>query len=89
MNTEEKINLPKKPDQNVNVRSTFKINSDLTVKGFSEKTEWVPEIDNSYIFDEKTTLSILAISGTHSVFSLKPLTVKSEFILKVDLTLTF
>ena len=60
MNTEEKINLPKKPDQKVNVRSTFKINSDLTVKGFSEKTEWVPEIDNSYIFDEKTTLSILA-----------------------------
>ena len=60
MNTEEKINLPKKPDQKVDVRSTFKINSDLTVKGFSEKTEWVPEIDNSYIFDEKTTLSILA-----------------------------
>ncbi len=51
MNTEEKINLPKKPDQKVDVRSTFKINSDLTVKGFSEKTEWVPEIDNSYIFD--------------------------------------
>ena len=60
MNTEEKINLPKKPDQKVDVRSTFKINSDLTIKGFSEKTEWVPEIDNSYIFDEKTTLSILA-----------------------------
>ena len=60
MNTEEKINLPKKPNQKINVRSTFKINSDLTVKGFSEKTEWVPEIDNSYIFDEKTTLSILA-----------------------------
>ena len=53
MNTEEKINLPKKPDQKIDVRSTFKINSDLTVKGFSEKTEWVPEIDNSYIFDEK------------------------------------
>ena len=60
MNTEEKINLPKKPDQKIDVKSTFKINSDLTVKGFSEKTEWVPEIDNSYIFDEKTTLSILA-----------------------------
>jgi cobaltochelatase CobS len=60
MNTEEKINLPKKPDQKIDVRSTFKINSDLTVKCFSEKTEWVPEIDNSYIFDEKTTLSILA-----------------------------
>ena len=28
----------------------------MTVKGFSEKTEWVPEIDNSYIFDEKTFL---------------------------------
>ena len=60
MNTEEKINLPKKPDQKLDVRLTFKINSDLTIKGFSEKTEWVPEIDNSYIFDERTTLSILA-----------------------------
>jgi len=60
MNTEEKINLPRKPDKKVDVRSTFKINSELTVKAFSDKTEWVPDIDNSYIFDKKTTLSILA-----------------------------
>jgi cobaltochelatase CobS len=30
------------------------------VKGYKEKTEWVPEVDNSYIFDKETTLSILA-----------------------------
>ena len=60
MNTEEKINLPRRPDKKVDVRSTFKINSELTVKAFSDKTEWVPDIDNSYIFDKKTTLSILA-----------------------------
>ena len=56
MNTEEK--LIKSCDQKVDVRSTFKINSDLTVKGFV-KTEWVRN-RYSYIFDEKTTPSIRA-----------------------------
>jgi cobaltochelatase CobS len=32
----------------------------MTAKGFEEKTEWVPEIDEGYIFDKDTTLSILA-----------------------------
>ena len=32
----------------------------MSVKGFEEKTEWVPEIDDGYIFDKETTLSILA-----------------------------
>jgi cobaltochelatase CobS len=32
----------------------------MTAKGFKEKTEWVPEIDEGYIFDKDTTLSILA-----------------------------
>ncbi|MDA9146704.1 AAA family ATPase, partial [Gammaproteobacteria bacterium] len=32
----------------------------ISVKGFEEKTEWVPEIDDGYIFDKETTLSILA-----------------------------
>jgi cobaltochelatase CobS len=30
------------------------------LRGFEEKTEWVPEIDEGYIFDKDTTLSILA-----------------------------
>jgi cobaltochelatase CobS len=32
----------------------------MLTKGFEEKTEWVPEIDEGYIFDKDTTLSILA-----------------------------
>ena len=56
----ERINLPKTPDQKINVKKTFGIESDLTVLGFKEKTEWVPEIDSTYVFDRDTTLSILA-----------------------------
>ena len=43
----ERINLPKTPDQKINVKKTFGIESDLTVLGFKEKTEWVPEIDST------------------------------------------
>ena len=56
----ERINLPKSPDQKINVKKIFGIDSDLTVLGFKEKTEWVPEIDPTYVFDKHTTLSILA-----------------------------
>ena len=58
INTE--IELPKKPDSKVEVADTFNIDSKITVKGFKEKNAWVPEIDNSYVFDKDTTLSILA-----------------------------
>jgi len=56
----ERINLPKTPDQKINVKKTFGIDSDISVLGFKEKTEWVPEIDPTYVFDKNTTLSILA-----------------------------
>ena len=38
----------------------FGIKKRVKVRHFSKKTELVPEIDNTYIFDETTTLSILA-----------------------------
>ena len=38
----------------------FKINKRVKILHFSKKTQLVPEIDKSYIFDETTTLSILA-----------------------------
>ena len=38
----------------------FGIKKRVKVRHFSEKTQLVPEIDNTYIFDETTTLSILA-----------------------------
>jgi cobaltochelatase CobS len=58
INTE--IELPKKPDSKVEVADTFNIDSKITVRAFKEKNAWVPEIDNSYVFDKDTTLSILA-----------------------------
>lgn len=54
------IDLPKKPNKDFKVSSVFNIKSDLVVKGFENKTEWVPEIDSSYVFDEDTTLAVLA-----------------------------
>ena len=54
------IELPTKPNEKLEVSDIFKIDSKMSVKGFKEKTEWVPEIDEGYIFDKETTLSILA-----------------------------
>ena len=56
----ERISLPNRPDQKVNVKQTFGIDPDLVVHGFKEKTQWVPEIDSTYIFDKDTTMAILA-----------------------------
>ena len=56
----ERISLPERPDQKFNVKKTFGIDSDLEVHGFKDKTQWVPEIDETYIFDKDTTLAILA-----------------------------
>ena len=40
--------LPEKPDQKFNVKKFFGIDSDLEVKGFKKKTQWVPDIDETY-----------------------------------------
>ena len=56
----ERISLPERPNQKYNVKKTFGIESDLEVNGFKEKTQWVPVIDKTYVFDKDTTLAILA-----------------------------
>jgi len=60
MTINKTIDLPKKPDAKINVAKVFNIDSDITVKGYKNKTEWVPQVDESYVFDKDTTLSILA-----------------------------
>ena len=60
MTLNKKIELPNKPDQKLSVTEVFDIDSKLYVKGFQNKSDWVPDIDNSYVFDKDTTLSILA-----------------------------
>lgn len=49
-----------KPTEEIKVRDVFGIDTDMVVHGFSEKTEYVPEIDEAYRFDPQTTMAILA-----------------------------
>jgi len=60
MTINKTIDLPKKPDAKIDVAKVFNIDSDIVVKGYKNKTEWVPQVDDSYVFDKDTTLSILA-----------------------------
>jgi len=60
MTINKNIELPNKPNNKVEVSKVFNINTKMLTKGFEEKTELVPEIDEGYIFDKDTTLSILA-----------------------------
>jgi len=53
-------NLNIEPDINLSVKQTFGIESDMEVKAFSNKNEFVPEIDKDYKFDRDTTLAILS-----------------------------
>ena len=53
-------NIEKTPDIKLSVNQTFGFESDMEVDAFSEKSEYVPEIDKSYIFDKETTLAVLS-----------------------------
>ena len=60
MTINKTIDLPNKPDAKIDVAKVFNIDSDLVVRGYKNKTDWVPQVDESYVFDKDTTLSILA-----------------------------
>ena len=51
------------PDINVNARDLFGLDIDMELTAFSEASDYVPKIDNSYQFDHDTTLAILAGFG--------------------------
>ncbi|QEO18727.1 AAA family ATPase [Acetobacter vaccinii] len=48
------------PDLQVSAREVFGIDSDMVVPAFSTRTDHVPVIDPTYLFDHDTTLAILA-----------------------------
>jgi cobaltochelatase CobS len=48
------------PTVDVDVAKTFGIDMKMTVKGFAERSERVPLVDEAYVFDRDTTLGILA-----------------------------
>ena len=50
----------KAPDIELSVRETFGIDIELKVPAFSEASEYVPAVDETYLFDKDTTLAILA-----------------------------
>ncbi len=66
--------MPAAPDQMVSVRQTFGLDVDLEAPAFSQRSEYVPDVDPAYCFNHDTTLCILAgfahnlrvlVSGLH------------------------
>ena len=53
-------NIEIQPNKKINTNETFGIKCNFEVFGFREKSDHVPEIDNSYNFDPQTSLAILA-----------------------------
>ena len=53
-------NIENTPDIKISIKQTFGIESDVEVDAFSKTSEYVPEIDKTYKFDEDTTLAILS-----------------------------
>ncbi|MCH2093835.1 MAG: cobaltochelatase subunit CobS [Rhodobacteraceae bacterium] len=54
------MDIDAKPTEEISVRDVFGIDTDMTVKGFADRTERVPDLDTTYKFDPDTTLAILA-----------------------------
>lgn len=52
--------MPEHPDRQVAVQELFHFDSTMQVMAFSEPSEYVPKIDNAYLFDPEVTLSLLA-----------------------------
>ena len=48
------------PDTTVDAREVFGIDVDLQVPAFSTGNDYVPDLDEDYIFDHDTTLALLA-----------------------------
>ena len=48
------------PDTTVNAKKVFGVDTTMEVPAYSKRTEHVPEVDESYVFDPQTTLAILA-----------------------------
>ena len=60
--TAETANTPmqQEPDTMVSVRKVFGLDSDLEFTAFSQTSEHVPDVDDTYRFDHDTTMAILA-----------------------------
>ena len=52
--------MPEAPDTQINAREVFGVDIDMTVPAFSERSEYVPDFDDDYLFDKQTTTALLA-----------------------------
>ena len=52
--------MPEAPDTQINGREVFGVDIDMTVPAFSERSEYVPDFDDDYLFDKQTTMALLA-----------------------------
>ena len=50
----------KEPNTTISSKKIFNISWDIDIPSFDEKDQYVPEKDESYIFEEDTTKAILA-----------------------------
>ena len=57
---ETNLDIDTHPTEDISVRDMFGIDTDMVVKGFTDRTSRVPELDSTYKFDPDTTLAILA-----------------------------
>lgn len=48
------------PDTIVSVKETFGVDLDMQIPAYTERSDLVPDIDEEYIFDPRTTLAILS-----------------------------
>ena len=60
MKLNNQLDILNKTDSTSYTDEVFGTKKRIPVRHFSKKTDLVPEIDNSYVFDEVTTLSIIA-----------------------------
>ncbi len=60
MNQQLTLDSLEAPDTELDVREVFGLDVDLKVPAFSQVTEHVPPVDDSYLFDHETTMAILA-----------------------------
>jgi cobaltochelatase CobS len=58
--TAANAHVPGLPDMKVSVRQVFGLDVDMDVPAFSQTDEHVPDLDADYVFDQDTTLAILA-----------------------------
>jgi cobaltochelatase CobS len=54
------LEMPGEPTVEFSVRDVFGIDSDMTVRGFADRSDRVPDLDPTYRFDPDTTRAILA-----------------------------